>query len=125
MTHTLESLLKLAETEDGLDEIHSLVCELSDGLPTREINQPNCQFEEVMHYAKSLDAMAEARKASALSRDERRHYAGWLETLTEAGHDPDLRSISDEGVFMVLDALPLQHAIAFILTKKSRHPQRV
>lgn len=125
MNHTLESLLKLAETPEGREEIRAIVAELCGW--NREQNPNNgiwMWWTQVPgfrryhqagppDYTDSLDAMAKAKQNMRFS--ERRWFAAHLIDVLSHKLGGGARVADRELAFTEA----WQEAIAFILTKQA------
>lgn len=120
MKTTLESLLKLAKTEDGLREITEMVAKLRGWkfFTEREVEQTGHLFESpdgrhvsdrLPDYTGSLDAMAEAE--DTLQWDEQVKYYSLIYKMAVGG-DAALYQ------FEIVHTKAPKRAIAFILTKQ-------
>lgn len=120
MKHTLESLLALAETDDGRKQIRVIVAELAGWAGV--LNDPLHGYvgikpgewasRKLPHFHTSLDAiMPEVRKLSIHDGDE----WPYIQRLTRVLHAATKRPASP---FKLATAEAVHHCIAFILTKQ-------
>ena len=140
MNHTLTSLLELASTPDGLQQIRVMVAELMGVVAITECPECygtgrlggegdcwpcRCDKGRVTpyvigpNYPADLNACAELRKGLTVKQE--RVYACNIAAMLNCGallYRDCVDWYAEEQAFTLLDATPVQHCIAFILTKQ-------
>ena len=129
MKHTLESLVELAKTSEGKQQIRVMVAELCGWTKCRTNKNPLFEFGRkpggkfpdfyLPDYTGSLDAIAEAEKL-VQSIEEKNFYINTLNEIATASLE--YTDQQPEVDWLWCTASALQRAIAFILTKQTDTP---